>query len=786
MRNGSKDIEEQCMTTMDAMVDDIDRLTAPEDNPLLDPTVRTLLGQIIERDEIPHMEVALYELALWDAYIHRDDIAEVVGRVEKSMTSNYSRALVKSYLAMKRQGRDVSGLVQKYLSPISKADKGSKWITIPEYERSDGTIVEEHRRRIPDDMTRRSLEELQDIANQVKEASESEYGRKQLRSGKGRKFLDEEKYDAAQLLVDDWNRRLQNAQRVIQEAPDHMKRGEETRQAEQEARRIVNEAHEQALRDNKRYDRNQRWDEKSRELDTKIHDPFYIEGAKEALKEETWGKRIVTTADYLTKSKDQRATDTVKFAAASIRDYGPLTGMRIAHAYQRYGGYDVPLRLDTETGEITTEKGDVVPMAGLYETRNWAINTLSQRIPSLKTYSAGSKPPSEGFIISGDGVVIAHAVGRGPDHYIPFNTRHLKKMKKENRVEFVRTRMVGGPTVEDLHAAMMMGADKLTVISNSGTYSLDFTNRSHGVKLEHFQVLTRYQEILDEYQNQTQGRYKGDKTRNRLDHKGYMRALQSISDEFPLHINFNEQSAMEGPNPDLHDFVQPTNRLMDQLKTLFGIETTRSGKVTPLTPSAVKNNGLQVDHGITEGRPIQEWFRGQRSKKPAGYTQQDWEIKILSDLEQDYRRRQRPMPRQWEERLESLLDRRIETESGVSQSYSSQRLDHREKAEEELRNNRYGHVVVSTLDTDNDQTGDRPPSRGEQEFTRRMKSKYNSAYQFIRDYGYDVGSASDLEEAERILETAERALMNRGISGYSREDVWLDFENDVDINFARR
>jgi hypothetical protein len=100
---------------------------------------------------------------------------------------------------------------------------------------------------------------------------------------------------------------------------------------------------------------------------------------------------------------------------------------------------------------------------------------LARKLPdqNLTRFSiaAGRTPPSQGVIINEQGKVASQAVGATSDHYLPFNLGNLSGL---HGGQYVRTRAVGGPTTEDLYAGLLAGAREITVVSNSGVYSVEF------------------------------------------------------------------------------------------------------------------------------------------------------------------------------------------------------------------------------------------------------------------------------------------------------------------------
>lgn len=135
------------------------------------------------------------------------------------------------------------------------------------------------------------------------------------------------------------------------------------------------------------------------------------------------------------------------------------------------------------------------------------INYFSNRLPDpallrLQTES-GHVPPSEGVIIDRNGRIVTQAVGYGDDHYLPFN---LKNMSKLNGGEYVRTRAVGGLTTEDVYAGLVSGARSVTVVSNSGVYTMEFDPAFRGSRRfndKAARMVGRYGMLLDSVKSET-------------------------------------------------------------------------------------------------------------------------------------------------------------------------------------------------------------------------------------------------------------------------------------------
>lgn len=376
------------------------------------------------------------------------------------------------------------------------------------------------------------------------------------------------------------------------------------------------------------------------------------------LNETSVGQSIAAVAGFFA---DQGSK--FQFAARAINEFGPWAGTRLAYNYFRYGGYDVPMT--EKNGKIRTEMGDVLPeVKSQKESRKWAIETLRKRLPGQSAEDSDAEPPSEGFLIDKDGNILAHGVGRGNDHFLPFNSRHLKRMREEEGVEYIRRRMYGGPTSEDLHAAMMMGADRLTVVSNGGEFIVELTRRSHGLKMEHMQVLSRFQNILDQ---------KGDEAG--LDFDGYNSALDTLQAEFPLH--FNKAFAKRGAWGDREDRITPENRFVEGLRDIFNSlagyeyeeETTTSAASTQRSDGTNLYWGAEPDRSKPLKLDALPWRR-------LGISQNEWmsrERKRRSDVEwigeavNSYRRAGLKPPQSWLEAQEQAK-RKSERSGGQSQA----------------------------------------------------------------------------------------------------------------------
>jgi hypothetical protein len=130
-----------------------------------------------------------------------------------------------------------------------------------------------------------------------------------------------------------------------------------------------------------------------------------------------------------------------------------------------------------------------------------ATEYLMEKVPSLAnanlSMQAGKVPPSQGVLIDRDGDVVSQAVGFNGDHYLPFDLKNLKRL---HGGQYVRTRVMGGPTSEDLYTGLLTGARQMTVVSNSGVFNVEFDpdlrgGRRYNDKAR--QMIGRYQAILE-------------------------------------------------------------------------------------------------------------------------------------------------------------------------------------------------------------------------------------------------------------------------------------------------
>lgn len=138
--------------------------------------------------------------------------------------------------------------------------------------------------------------------------------------------------------------------------------------------------------------------------------------------------------------------------------------------------------------------------------RDVLTEQMRYNLPDKKLYelqiASGNTPPSEGLLIDKNGKITTQAVGYGDDHYLPFNLKHLKDLRGG---EYIRTRSVGGLTAEDVYTGLIMGARQVTVVSRSGTFTMQFDESFKGGRRYNDKALRmtrRYQQILDAVQSE--------------------------------------------------------------------------------------------------------------------------------------------------------------------------------------------------------------------------------------------------------------------------------------------
>ena len=140
-------------------------------------------------------------------------------------------------------------------------------------------------------------------------------------------------------------------------------------------------------------------------------------------------------------------------------------------------------------------------------TADLAVASLIPEIPADRRAAelankAGYGIPSSGIIIRADGAAKEMYRGVAEDHYLPFSAKALPELRDG---QYVRTRVLGGFTPEDLRVALTGGARRATVVSGSGVFTLDLkpdvsaTGRMTSPDIS--AMPERYERILDAVAN---------------------------------------------------------------------------------------------------------------------------------------------------------------------------------------------------------------------------------------------------------------------------------------------
>jgi hypothetical protein len=228
---------------------------------------------------------------------------------------------------------------------------------------------------------------------------------------------------------------------------------------------------------------------------------------------------------------DQVAGGSPKFKAAArfgsfVGQHGPAAetvfgppARRMAYRYrgtERRPERSLTTAYSAAIHSAKSQSGRHTPEENLERAPNWQereagreqiIGWLQQegrapsRALSALQLASGHTPPSEGVLLNADGQIVTTAVGSGDDWYLPFNLRHLQSLKGG---EYVRSRSTGGLTTEDIYTGLMTGARRVTVVSRSGVYSIEFDPELRGGRRNNDKALRmsqRYAELLDAVQS---------------------------------------------------------------------------------------------------------------------------------------------------------------------------------------------------------------------------------------------------------------------------------------------
>jgi hypothetical protein len=130
-----------------------------------------------------------------------------------------------------------------------------------------------------------------------------------------------------------------------------------------------------------------------------------------------------------------------------------------------------------------------------------AVGYFMRRLPNPReaTLSAagGGMPPSIGAIIDEKGNVVTESQGFAHDSYLPFDLKNLKRLQGG---QYVRTRVGGGPSGEDIYTGLLAGARQVQVVSNSGVFTVEFDPDLRGGRRYSDKaraMINRYNSILE-------------------------------------------------------------------------------------------------------------------------------------------------------------------------------------------------------------------------------------------------------------------------------------------------
>lgn len=175
---------------------------------------------------------------------------------------------------------------------------------------------------------------------------------------------------------------------------------------------------------------------------------------------------------------------------------------------------------------------------------------------------SGKIPPSEGVIIDRNGNIVTQAVGFAEDHYLPFNLKNLKGL---DGGAYVRTRSRGGLTTEDIYTGLVSGAREVTVVSNSGTFTIEFAPDFRGIRRYNDKaagMVERYAKTLDAIRSESVEREK-------LDPRVRAELREEVEREMPRALGFTEaqiSNAIKERERDFKANPQLTTSELDKIR----------------------------------------------------------------------------------------------------------------------------------------------------------------------------------------------------------------------------
>jgi hypothetical protein len=186
--------------------------------------------------------------------------------------------------------------------------------------------------------------------------------------------------------------------------------------------------------------------------------------------------------------------------------------------------------------------------AGRVAIARWLEKQAPDKQYTALHLQAGHTPPSEGVLLNADGQIVTTAVGAADDWYLPFNLKHLSQLKGG---EYIRTRSSGGLTPEDVYTGLMTGARRVSVVSRSGVFSIDFDDELRGGRRHNDKALRmtkRYAELLDAVQSgQVQRADLDPKQMNEIRAEVRSKHPGISGKEFQERVNAAKKERMENP-----------------------------------------------------------------------------------------------------------------------------------------------------------------------------------------------------------------------------------------------
>lgn len=158
--------------------------------------------------------------------------------------------------------------------------------------------------------------------------------------------------------------------------------------------------------------------------------------------------------------------------------------------------------VDRNGGTRTTGSGltgDALTQQAIADNASLYLATTLPKDPILARLSekSGQVLPSRGAIFDASGKPVTEAVGFTDDHYLPFDLKNLASLRGG---QYVRTRVTGGLTGEDVYTAVMTGTRNVQVVSESGVFTLEFQPDFRGARANSDKARSmydRYLKILD-------------------------------------------------------------------------------------------------------------------------------------------------------------------------------------------------------------------------------------------------------------------------------------------------